>query len=159
MQILKILFNKVFGKIFFKLGISDTKSFKAFVLQFLKFGIVGISNNLIHLLVYYSLLYLGFYYILSNVTAFVIAMINSFYWNRRFVFKSHDGKKGIQLFRFFLVNGFVLLLGTGLMYVIVHILNISEFIAPLLLYIVTIPTSFLLNKFWSFRDNASKESK
>jgi putative flippase GtrA len=33
----------------------------------------------------------------------------------------------------------------------VNYLNISEFIAPILNLIITIPLNFLLNKFWAFR--------
>ena len=139
-------------KILDKFGIHDFKSFKALVLQFIKFGMVGVSNTVVHLSVYYALIYIGVLYIIANVIAFILSALNSFFWNRNFVFKKTSEKKGPQFLRVIIGNGLILLFSTSMLYFWVDILGISEYIAPLLNMFVTVPTSFILNKFWVYRD-------
>ena len=128
------------------------KSFKAFVSQFIKFGIVGVSNTVVHLGVYYALLFIGVHYILCNAIAFCIAVLNSFFWNRNFVFKKKTGSKRAQLIKVAIVNGLVVGFTTFTLFVMVDIIGISEMVAPLINMCFSVPVSFLLNKFWAYRD-------
>ena len=140
-----------------KLGIYDIASFKAFLSQFIKFGIVGVSNTLIFFAAYYPLVWFGVHYILANFIGFVLGTLNSFYWNRKFVFKQTDGNKTKQLIKVFMAYGLTVFLSTVLLFLLVDIIGISEFIAPLISFCFTIPTNFLLNKFWVFREVAPKK--
>ena len=139
-------------KMFDKLGIEDISDFWAFIKQFMKFGIVGISNTLLSLAIYYLLVLLGVNYILSNVVAFAVSVLNAYYWNRKYVFGQVEGsKKGRQLAKVYVSYGFTFLLSTGLLFLMVAVIGVSEFIAPLINLCITIPLNFLLNKFWAFR--------
>ncbi|MDR0221791.1 MAG: GtrA family protein [Lachnospiraceae bacterium] len=137
--------------LFRKLGITDRASFYAFVKQFFKFGIVGVSNTLIALAVYYSLIYMGIHYLIANVVAFFISVCNAYFWNSRFVFKKKAGEGARTFLRTIAAYGSTALLGTFLLFVMVDILHISEWIAPLIGLCITIPLNFLLNKFWTYR--------
>ena len=143
-------------KLLNKFGIYDLKSLKAFILQFFKFGIVGLSNFLIHMSVYYILIFAGVFYIISYIIAFILATINSFYWNRKFVFKQTTGNKYKQLVKVFTVYSSTILLSTATLYIMVDIIGISELIAPILNIFITTPINFMLNKFWAFRDPGTK---
>ena len=145
-------------KLLNKLGIYDLKSLKAFIMQFFKFGIVGVSNTLIYFSVYYSLVFFGIHYILANFAGFVIGVTNSFYWNRKYVFKQTSEKKRIQFIKVFFAYGFTLALSTSLLYLMVDIIGISEFIAPIINICFTTPINFMLNKFWAFRDPKARQS-
>jgi putative flippase GtrA len=116
--------------------------------QFIKFGIVGASNTLIFLAVYYLLIFLGLHYIAANIVGFFISVCNAYYWNSRKVFKRDGSKKAI--FRTFAAYGATTLLSTGLMFIMVDIIGISQYIAPLINLCITIPVNFALNKFWVF---------
>ena len=59
------------------------------LLQFIKFGIVGLSNTLISYGVYAGLTYVGVPYVLASVIGFVVSVLNSFFWNNRYVFKKN----------------------------------------------------------------------
>ena len=142
-------------KLLNKLGIYDLKSLKTFIFQFFKFGIVGLSNTLIYFSVYYSLVFFGVYYILANFAGFVIGVTNSFYWNRKYVFKQTSEKKRAQFIKVFFAYGFTLVLSTSFLYLMVDIIGISEFIAPVINICITTPINFMLNKFWAFRDSKS----
>ena len=63
--------------------------------QFLKFGMVGLSNTVLSYLLYIICIWIfqrnGLFqnadYIAASVIAFLISVIWSFYWNNRFTFK------------------------------------------------------------------------
>jgi len=121
------------------------------VKQFIKFGIVGLSNTLISLLVYYALIYIGINYIISNTVGFVISVLNAYYWNNRYVFKKSNKGNLKPMIKTFVSYGMTFVLSTVLLVVMVDYVSISKVIAPVLNLIITIPLNFLLNKLWAFR--------
>lgn len=136
-----------------KFNIHSKEDFWKFVWQFVKFGLVGVSNTLISLAVYYAvvLLFGVEHYILANTLGFVISVINAYIWNSKFVFQKKDRKHGKSFVKVFVSYGSTFLLGTGFLFVLVHYWNVSEMIAPIINLLLTIPLNFLLNKFWAFK--------
>ena len=128
---------------------------KNFIVQFIQFGLVGVSNTAISYGTYALLVYLGVPYILANVIAFVVSVLNSFFWNNRFVFKkdSNESRSTIKtLIKTFISYGMTgLILSNVLLILLVEKFGMSKYIAPLIILIITIPLNFLLNKFWAFR--------
>jgi len=138
-------------QLFFRLGVEDFSGIWKFVLQFIKFGLVGIINTLLFFCVYYSLSYFGVHYILANLAGFILGTLNAYYWNIKYVFKA-KGYSIRSLFKVYVSYGFTLTLQTGLLYILVDLIVISHLIAPIITLLITIPTNFLLNKFWSFKE-------
>lgn len=122
-----------------------------FIKQFVKFGLVGVSNTVISLAVYYGLLYLGVHYLIANTVGFIVSVLNAYYWNKKYVFKNAETKTSKVLLKTYVSYGSTFLLGTGLMFVMVHYLRVPETVAPIINLLVTIPLNFLLNKFWAFK--------
>ena len=121
-------------------------------IEFIKFGIVGVSNTLISLTIYYIFVAIDRdLYIIGNCVGFVVSVLNAYYWNRRYVFKTSNKGHIKAIARTFASYGFTFILSTVILYVMVSIVNVSEFIAPIVSLVVTIPVNFLLNKFWSFK--------
>lgn len=128
---------------------------KRLCVQFVKFGIVGFSNTLISLMIYYLLVYFGIHYIFANTAGFLVSVCNAFYWNNKYVFKEKTESSIIRAFgKVFLSYGGSFLLSTVLITLFVEVLGISELLAPLLRLIVTVPINFILNKVWAFKDRA-----
>lgn len=126
------------------------------LIQFIKFAIIGFSNTLISYLVYAAGVYLGLHYMLANVLGFVISVLNSFYWNNKYVFRQEEGGRNTlhALAKTFLSYGATgLVLANILLYLWVDILHISEYLGPIINLMVTVPLNFLLNKFWAFRSD------
>ena len=131
------------------------------LVQFIKFGIVGVSNTLISyglnvlVLVLLKPYHLAWDYIAGNVVAFVLSVLWSFYWNNRFVFTKKDGEKGDlwrTLLRTYIAYGFTGIVLTNILsYVWINGLGISKFVAPLINLIISVPLNFIINKFWAFR--------
>lgn len=118
------------------------------VLQFLKFLVVGVLNTIIFLVVYYSLLNLGVNYIVSNISGFLVSILNAYLLNSKYVFLKNNNAK--NFLKVFMVYGTTTILSTFLLYLMVDIIKISDKIAPLINLCITTPTNFYLNKFWAF---------
>ena len=55
--------------------------------QFIKFGMVGVSNTVVSLATYYLFTFFGVHYLIANALGFVTGTLNAYYWNSKFVFK------------------------------------------------------------------------
>lgn len=132
----------------------------AMLVQFIKFGIVGLSNTLIHYFTYLICIYLGFHYIVASVIGFAISVTNAFYWNNKYVFKKGEEEER-SLWKAYIktvasYSCTSLFLENILLVIWVDVLRIDQRIAPLITLIITIPLNFLLNKYWAFRKKKEK---
>lgn len=124
------------------------------LIQFIKFGIVGLSNTLISYVVYLVGVRIGMHYLLASVLGFVISVLNSFYWNNKYVFRQGDEERNLLLT---LIKTFMAYASTGLvlanilLYIWVDILGISEYLGPIINLVITVPLNFVINKLWAFR--------
>jgi len=139
------------------MNIETFADFKVFIIQFIKFGIVGVSNTLVGLGVYYIFIWFNpALYQAGNVTGWILGVLNSVYWNRKMVFKDSDEKFIKILGKSYLAYGGSFLLTVVLLHILVELIGISPVIAPLLCLLVTIPINFLANKFWTFRSKKTR---
>lgn len=137
--------------------------FQSNIIQFIKFGLVGLSNTAISYFIYALLVSLNVHYVVANVIAFVVSVMNSFYWNSKYVFKKADDKKRCvwkALLKTFISYGSTgLILSNILLILFVEKFKCSKYIAPLIILVVTIPLNFILNKFWAFKGNKKVNEK
>lgn len=130
---------------------------KETLFQFIKFGLVGLSNTILSYVVYCVLVKLNTHYQIANIVGFIVGVLNSYYWNNRYVFKTNKGEKRNHiktLFKTFVAYGITGLLLQGfLLWLFVERFDIDSLIAQLLGLCITVPLNFVLNKFWSFKIN------
>ena len=80
---------------------------KTTAVQLIKYGLVGVSNSLITLIVIFVCNeLLGMKLMLADVIGYVAGVINSFIWNKNWVFKSHNHRLRYELSLF--LTGFLL---------------------------------------------------
>lgn len=73
--------------------------------EFVRFAIVGVSNTAMTWAIYFLLAgWWGMDVVVANMLAWTLSSCWSFYWNRRFTFRSDDPEVRGQLLRFALVN-------------------------------------------------------
>ncbi len=137
------------------------KNWESF-LQFVKFGIIGVSNTVISYVIYIvSLLVLQKNslfettdYLLAQILGFLLSVLWSFYWNRKYVFDANQGQvPWLQaLWKTYVSYAFTgLFLNTVLSMLWVELLGISKVIAPIFNIVINVPINFLMNKFWAFK--------
>ncbi len=133
------------------------------IVQFIKFGIVGVSNTLISYILYVAVLLLlkqanilqNVNYLVAQFVAFVLSVLWSFYWNNRMVFVLEENQtRNIwkALLKTYISYSFTgIFLNSALLVLWVQVFHISEFIAPIINLLVSVPLNFIINKFWAFR--------
>ena len=125
-------------------------SSKEGLVQFFKFGLVGLSNTIIYFMVYYGGLWIGIQYMIANILGWIVSVFNAFYWNRRFVFMSKASWIRMLL-RTYVAYGFGLVANVALLFLLVAIFGIPDWMAPWIVVVLMVPISFLLNNVWTFR--------
>ena len=132
-------------------------------LQFVRFGIVGISTTIMSYAVYTFFVYIGFPYLIANAVGFVVGTVNSFVWNSLFVFKKKDGECRNSIFvlsKTFIAYGVVsLALSSFLLMLFIESLCFSKYVAPIMVLIITVPLNFFINKFWVYKGKEMRENK
>lgn len=158
----------------------------ALIAQFIRFGLVGLSNTGIaygiEMLCYYVLFAhtgfegtvawlsgLGFTSVtgeqvrisVTSLLAFIVSVSNSYFWNSRFVFKSGAMRTFCHhakaYFKAMTSYAITGLLLAPVIKVYLSGLGIPYWIASLSSLIVTIPLNFWLNKCWAFQEKPSVE--
>lgn len=123
------------------------------ILQFVKFGFVGILNNVISFITYIVLVRNGIHYTPANIIGFTVSVFNSYYWNNKYVFAMNSRRVWWKTFlkTYISYAGTGILLSNTLLIIWIEVCGISKTIAPLINIIVTIPINFLVNKYWAYR--------
>lgn len=143
----------------------DLSSLWGALIQFIKFGLVGVSNTAISygidMLCYYVLLVhvnmpQNAKVVVTSILAFVISVTNSYIWNNRFVFRS-ENKKTVRehaksYCRTVVCYGVTGLILSPILKMLLVNWQFQYWLASLASLIVTIPLNFVLNKFWAFRN-------
>ena len=130
-------------------------------MQFVKFGVIGLSNTLLsYILNVIVLLILAPFsvswdFFAGNIVGFVLSVLWSFYWNNRFVFTVKEGEHRSvwkALLKTYLSYGFTgIILNNVLSWVWITQLGISKFIAPVINLLFSVPINFIMNKLWAFK--------
>lgn len=156
------------------------------LIQFIKFGLVGVSNTAIsygiEMLCYYVLFkntkFIGILNLLAllgistdgnnvkivitTIIAFVVSVSSSYFWNNRYVFGS--GKKSFSehfktYFKTFACYGITGLILSPIIKILLTKISVPFFIASLGALVITIPLNFVMNKFWAFKSKPTKDEE
>lgn len=136
------------------------KNFK----QFIKFSIVGLSNTFVSFFITYGTIFLvNFVFkdiekgnkilvLVSSLLGFFISVLNSFYWNNKFVFKKTTKSIFKPLLKSYVCYGSIFILAYILnAFVFTRLLHLSHLYIPILQIFICTPLNFLSNKFWAFK--------
>jgi putative flippase GtrA len=127
------------------------RSSRPLAAQFLKFGIVGVSNTVLTFAVYTLLLKVfGVWYLAASAVGFVVGATNGFLWNRRWTFREHVGD-ALTPVRWFVVQGCGLALNLGLVYLFVHDGGLDELVGQACATAIVTVLTFFANRAWTFR--------
>lgn len=120
--------------------------------EILRFAVVGTGNFLIIMVVSWLLMHpAGMNFYASNVVAYVLALVNNFYWNRVWVFRSTGGGAWRQAVLFLAAYGCAYLVQLGFVTLLVQIVGADKDLANFLGLFPFGATNFLLNKFFAFK--------
>ena len=146
---------KLLETVMHKLGVENREDLKKLIVQFIKFGLVGLSNTLVSWAFYYLFLWISEdLYMVGSIIGTIVSIANAFFWNDRFVFtggKKDWRSKLKRLGKTYISYGGTSLFGIFLLWVEVEFLKIGKVLVPFINLVITIPLNFLINRFWAFR--------
>ncbi len=134
------------------------------LLQFVKFGIVGVSNTLVYYVIYVLSLFIfqtnalivNVDYLVAQVIAFLLSVLWSFYWNNKYVFKQDENQNRNMwqvLIKTYISYAFTgLFLNSIFSLLWVEWIGVPKIFAPIINLLVNVPINFFMNKFWAFGD-------
>ncbi len=126
------------------------------IMQFLKFGIVGISNTLLTFAVYTLLLKVfGVWYIAASGIGFAVGAVNGFLLNRKWTFKGHRGD-ALTPVRWTIVQGCGLACNLGLVYLFVDGAGLDALVGQACATAIVTVLTFAANRSWTFRSSPAE---
>ena len=117
--------------------------------KFVKFILVGILNTIFGYCIFATLLFIGFHYTLAVILGTILGIIFNFKTTGLLVFNSTNN---LIIFKFVLVYATICLLNIVLL-TIAKYLNINLYLAGFVLTGIMAVMSFLLNKYWVFKND------
>ena len=126
--------------------------------QLLKFCGVGASGYVVNLCVFTVCVEVfDLHHLVAATAAFVVAVLNNFWWNRHWTFEARGGHAGFQAARFFTVSVLAFLFAAAVLEVLVSVVGIAEVPAQAISIVAATPLNFIGNKMWSFRIELSRD--
>ncbi|WP_300902879.1 GtrA family protein [uncultured Clostridium sp.] len=119
--------------------------------KFVKFGFVGVLNTLINWIIFAILNICGVYYLVSNFIAYIVATINSYIWNSKWVFKYKGERRNETIIKFIVLNLIGLVLNTSILYLLVDKLLFNKLIALIITTLIVMVINYIVNKIWVFK--------
>ncbi len=125
--------------------------------QLFKFGLIGLGNTLLTYAIYLLLLSP------TNATVamavgYGITSLLSLTLNNHWVFKTHAHFKSVVV-KYYATYFSTWLLSTIIANVLSNMPAVNDHLIPIFSLIITVPTNFLLSKFWVFKQKAMKEAQ
>ena len=148
-------------------------------IQFIKFGLVGVSNTVVSYTIYAIVFTVTGNYVLASVISWLISVLNAYAWQNVFVFRQEKGtKKRVwwkALLKTYIAYAFTgLFLNNVLLWLWIDVVDISRFCGGFIALIaswgitmtnrqfagylgqvlnmtVDIPINFVINKFWAYK--------
>jgi putative flippase GtrA len=118
--------------------------------KFIKFGFIGIINTAITIASYAFLVYvMDVNFIIANIIAYMLGMINSYIWNKNWVFRVKESNLGIYV-KFFVINLAMLGLNSLGLFILVDTYHLNKLIAQLVVVGLGMVLNFFLTKTWAF---------
>lgn len=118
--------------------------------QFIMFCMVGVINTLVTYIIYMFLFKLGVNYEIANAIGDIAGGINSYIWNRFWVFKDSNTKTIESAPKFVITFLIYMFASWILMRLCVQTIGIKEEWAKLVVLPITTVLNYVMNKIWTF---------
>lgn len=124
--------------------------------KLVKFGIVGVVNTGVDLGIYTLLIFTIPFFsdgpVFAKAISYTCGLINSFFMNRYFTFKSNIKLFSPRGLRFVIANLITLAISMGIIYAGTEFFELSKTIANIISIPVTLVINFVLNRLFVFNE-------
>ncbi|MFX0057850.1 MAG: GtrA family protein [Candidatus Heimdallarchaeota archaeon] len=133
---------------------------KDLIIKFTKFAIVGAIGTFINLGVLFLFADIfGVYYIISEVIAFYVSVLNNYILNKVWTFKEKIKERTlIKYLQYLIINILSLIINLGVLYILVEAFNVWYILAEFFAIICAFLVNFIGNTLWTFRKREEENS-
>ena len=123
--------------------------------QFMKFSTVGVSSafidlGILNVLIFASGIASGAWFPVFKGTSAMIALINSYFWNRSWTFKSQDNANVAEFGKFFTISAIGFGINVGVASFIVNVVEPLDKVSPQLWANVGAISATSVSLIWNF---------
>ena len=123
--------------------------------EFVRFGAVGVSGTIIDFGILNTLIYItghasGVWFPLFKGASTLIALVNSYIWNRKWTFRSQNDAKAVEFGKFFVVSLIGLGINVGVASFIVNIIPRPVSFSPQLWANIGAASAISFSLIWNF---------
>lgn len=118
--------------------------------QFIKFGLVAVSYNVVAYIVYILIIYWGYNYLLASTTAFFLGIVLSYLLNKQIVFNSKH-QDYTTIIRYTIFYAFLLGLNLVLLRTFVYSLKVNPYLAQILVTGIAALVSYNVMRIFVFK--------
>jgi len=121
--------------------------------QLFRFGVVGGVSTLLNSAIFLILVdSLEVQPLLGNLIAFLCAFLVSYFGHSSWTFQDNQHSKE-RISKFLVISLMGLLINSGFVWILMHVLAYSAYIAILPMIFLTPPLVFVINKAWVFKSS------
>ncbi|MCL2740405.1 MAG: GtrA family protein [Oscillospiraceae bacterium] len=136
---------------------------KKIFIQFVKFGSIGAINTILTWAIYMGFVELftfewglGIFkiddYMVGYTIAFVITVANAYWLQTKFVFDGSGQAHSSKIFKTYTAYFITFLLTQVCLWILISLVGMDKKLAIIPPMFITIPTNFLVHKFWVFKE-------
>lgn len=119
--------------------------------EVINYLIFGVLTTLVSVVSYRFFTLIGINYLISNLLSWIISVTFAYFTNRKYVFESKSNNYLKELILFFSSRITSLLIEMALMFILVDLIKIDDFIAKILCQVVVIVINYILSKLVVFK--------
>jgi putative flippase GtrA len=121
-------------------------------LQLIRFGAVGTTGYVVNLGVFAFCVHVAVIdYRVSAMIAWIVSVLNNFWWNRHWTFAAKRARPLPQAVRFFAVSALAFGLTYGVLVALVSGAGVTKVLAQAIAVAAGTPLNFVGQKLWSFK--------
>lgn len=132
-------------------GVKKDNKYVVWIIQFIKFNIVGLLNFLITTIVYFALRGLPYVGTYAYAIGYALGIINSYVCNKLWTFESKGTKTGKETALFFAVSLAALGLSQGVKYLLENSLGVGDITAYFISLVLALAVNYFGSKFIVFK--------
>lgn len=122
-------------------------------LEITGFLICAVIYNVLSTLLNWWMLYAGIHYMIANAVSYCAGVLLAYALNTRFVFKKEYSLSGCFKFCSVYFSNFILTL--IMTYILVDLMHINAYLAPILTTVISSGYNYLMSKFFVFKNEKS----
>lgn len=121
------------------------------LIELINYIVVGGLTTLVNFVVYFFCTHIQLHYLIANVVAWVFAVLFAYIANRKYVFKSEGNDQKAEFVQFVSLRAVTLVVESLLLFVCIQTLSMDEYIAKIIVSIVTVIGNYVFCKFMIFK--------